>query len=67
MGELSGKRITHDKRIAPELRILYRCPECMVGDTFDPYDGPPSCSGDPTHGNAHTKTFMQPLRIYKGD
>lgn len=64
MGELSGKRVVGDKE-APKLRVLYRCDACQVGDTFDAYDGPPMCSGDPTHGSGHAKCFMVPLRIIK--
>lgn len=64
MSELSGKRVI-GKKEAPRLLVLYRCPKCEVGDTFDAYDGVPSCSGDPTHGSAHPKEFMTPIRLVK--
>lgn len=64
MSELSGKRVI-GKKEAPRLLVLYRCPKCEVGDTFDAYDGVPSCSGDPTHSNAHPKEFMTPIRLVK--
>ena len=64
MGDLSGERVV-GKTIAPELRVLYRCDVCHVGDVFDAYMGPPSCTGMTI--DTHPKVFMVPLRIFKGE
>lgn len=39
-----GGRYAHGKP-APELWVLYRCPECGTSATLDAYVGVPSCKG----------------------
>lgn len=51
------------KRKAPVCMVLYRCPKCGVGDTFDAYAGPPSCSG--IRYAEHQIAFMEPLRVIR--